>query len=112
MPVRVLLVAGRDLDLHVVIHSCMSCSFTLKGGVAGKGHLRRRITVTLTVIKFSAYILAQIVETRETVLSRPVLGIWDKFLEARNAYKILISQRPNSGNLVFIITLSKVVPET
>ena len=82
------------------------------GGGAGKGHLRRTITVTVAVIIYSAYILAQIVENRETVLSRPVSGLGDNFFEARGAYKILISQRPSSGNLVFIITLSKIVHET
>ena len=73
---------GTRVVIHTKFSSCMSRSFTLKGGVAGKGHLRRRITVTLAIIKFRTRFLAQIVKDHETNLSVSFLGPRDNFLKS------------------------------
>ena len=54
-----------------------TCYFIYYRGVTTKGDLRRRNTVTFPIIKFGARFLAQIVENRETHLSRPFLGLGD-----------------------------------
>jgi hypothetical protein len=64
-------VRGGLLRLHLV----------LQGGVAQKGHLVTRITVTLSIFNFSTWFFAQIVENRGTKLSSPFLGPGDNFLE-------------------------------
>ena len=48
--------------------------FILQGGIARKGYLRRRITVTLSIFNFSTCFLAQIVNNRSGRLSKPFLG--------------------------------------
>ena len=48
--------------------------FILQGGIARKGYLRRRITVTLSIFNFSTCFLAQIVDNRSGRLSKPFLG--------------------------------------
>jgi hypothetical protein len=47
-----------------------------------RGYLRRTITVTLSLIKFNTWILAQIVENRETRLYKRILGPGDIFSES------------------------------
>ena len=55
--------------------------FIIQRGIARKGYLRRRITVTLSIFNFSTCLLAQIVENRGGRLSRPFLGPGDFFFE-------------------------------
>ena len=52
--------------------------FILQRGVARKGYLRRRITVTLSIFNFSSWFLAQIVENRGGVFLNHfyVMGIF------------------------------------
>jgi hypothetical protein len=52
---------------------------TYKGGAPGRVIWVTRITVTLSILKFSTWFFTQIVENRETRLSRPCLGPGDIF---------------------------------
>ena len=60
-----------------------TCYFIYYRGVTTKGDLRRRNTVTFPIIKFGARFLAQIVENRETRLSRSFLGLGDTFFSRK-----------------------------
>ena len=57
--------------------NCLNCT----GGSAQKGNLPRRVTVTLSIFNFRTWFFAQIIENRETRLSRPILGPRHNFFE-------------------------------
>jgi hypothetical protein len=54
--------------------------------------VRRRITVTLSIFKFCPRFLAQIVENRETQLSRPFLGPGDNIPKSYDENQIRSEQ--------------------
>ena len=114
---------------------------TLQGRGAMKGHLRRRIAVTLSIFYFRRWFLVQIVEDRRGRLSRPFLSPGDNFSKSYDENQIWserttgvhtrraggfrsLSQEgsnpwvraacalPFRPNLVFVITFRWIIPRT
>jgi hypothetical protein len=67
---------------HTAVHTAV------QGRHATKGQLKSRITVTLSIFKFSTRFFAQIVENRETQLSSPFLGPVDNFSKSYDENQI------------------------
>jgi hypothetical protein len=105
------------------------------GGFARKGYLRRKVTVTLLIIKLSTWFLSQIAEDRETRLSKSFFGPGDDFSKGYDENQIRtvryrayeawsggcwvtsrsqITSRCSSivWQMGFVITLRKVIPRT
>ena len=82
------------LPCTTAVYWCCTCStrvytaVDLQGRRARKGQLKSRITVTLSIFKFSTWFFAQIVENRETQLSSPFLGPGDNFSKSYDENQI------------------------
>ena len=71
--------------------------YILQGRLARRGHLRRRIAVTLSIFIFSSWFLAHFVENCEGHLSRPFLSTGDNFSKSYDENQIW-SKRQRAGH--------------